>query len=76
MDNISEDDLNQAALPVANFEQCKNDYITFGIKLESEQHLCAGFAHGGVDACQEMIYIFKAEFNIIRFCEIVIIGLT
>ena len=52
MGTISDDQLNQAALPVANFDECANDYMNFGIKLDSSQHLCAGFSHGGVDACQ------------------------
>lgn len=52
MGTISDENLNQAALPVANFDECASDYLTFGIKLDPSQHLCAGFSHGGVDACQ------------------------
>ena len=52
MGTVSEEHLNQAALPVANFTECAKDSSQFGIELLEEQHLCAGFPEGGVDACQ------------------------
>ena len=52
MGTVSDENLNQAALPVANFRECAQDYSAFGIRLNEQQHLCAGFSHGGVDACQ------------------------
>merc|ERR1711892_1188056 len=44
--------LNEAALPFGRFDKCKNDYQSYGIKLDKDQHLCFGFDKGGVDACQ------------------------
>ena len=52
MGTASMDVLNEAALPFGRFDKCKNDYISYGIKLVPEQHLCFGFEEGGVDACQ------------------------
>ncbi|CAG5091546.1 Oidioi.mRNA.OKI2018_I69.PAR.g13121.t1.cds [Oikopleura dioica] len=45
--------LNEASIPVANFDQCNQEYKDFGITLESRQHLCAGFDKG--PSCSEDI---------------------
>lgn len=44
--------LNEVDVPVLTYETCVNWYEAENILIDPEQHVCAGYEEGGLDACQ------------------------
>ena len=44
--------LNEVDVPVLTYETCVDWYEAENILIDTEQHVCAGYEKGGLDACQ------------------------
>ena len=44
--------LNEVDVPVLTYETCVNWYEAENILINPDQHVCAGYENGGMDACQ------------------------
>ena len=44
--------LNEVDVPVLTHETCTDWYEAENILIDKEQHVCAGYEQGGLDACQ------------------------
>ena len=44
--------LNEVDVPVLTYETCVEWYEAENILIDKDQHVCAGYEHGGLDACQ------------------------
>jgi hypothetical protein len=44
--------LNEVDVPVLTYETCVDWYEAENILIDTEQHVCAGYEQGGLDACQ------------------------
>ena len=44
--------LNEVEVPVLTYDTCVEWYEAENILIDTEQHVCAGYEKGGLDACQ------------------------
>jgi hypothetical protein len=44
--------LQKAIIPIVDAKKCQESYDEEGVNIRGDQHLCAGFKEGQVDACQ------------------------
>ena len=44
--------LNEVSVPIITYDQCQNWYDDEFIRIFEEEHLCAGYEQGQLDACQ------------------------
>ena len=44
--------MNEVDVPVLTYETCVDWYEAENILIDTEQHVCAGYEKGGLDACQ------------------------
>lgn len=44
--------LQKAIIPLVPSDKCQDFYIEEGVNVRADQHLCAGYKEGQVDACQ------------------------
>jgi hypothetical protein len=44
--------LNEVDVPVLEYDTCVNWYEAENILIDKDQHVCAGYEQGGLDACQ------------------------
>ena len=44
--------MNEVDVPVLTHETCTDWYEAENILIDKEQHVCAGYEQGGLDACQ------------------------
>ena len=44
--------MNEVEVPVLTYDTCVEWYEAENILIDTEQHVCAGYEKGGLDACQ------------------------